>query len=87
MSVRKKHITSIDDVLKWLGVTYSPELPDPITIDSDTWIVPVLENIDFFLPSEKTFPPKPKIKSKRYRKNRIISPNGGTLLIWEEEPF
>lgn len=85
--LRKKHITSIDEVLKWLDVAYSPGLPDPNIIDAEIYEVPVLEKADSFRVTEDTFPTESKIKLRRYRKLRAIGPNGGTLIMWEEQTF
>ena len=78
------YITSIDDVLSWLGVEYDRNLPDPSIVNDRYWrrpILPSLDQISFKVNGE--IPTISEIKSEDFVKDRIGF-NGKFLWVWRK---
>jgi len=81
----KIHITSIDDVLSWLGVEYDRNLPDPSIVNDRYWKRPIPSSISqmSFMASDE-LPIISTIEYEEFSKDRIGF-NGKFLEVWRKQ--
>lgn len=82
--MKRIYVTSIDDVLYWLGVEFTTRLPDPQIIDDQFYDVPIQESPAVSVYRDYSeFPVSTTFKRRTFVKREIIF-DGRKLTVWSD---
>ncbi len=83
---KQYHVSSIDELLKWLGVTYTPGLPDANTSEAHIWRVPETDTTGInILDWDGRYPELyTTTRYTEYRKTHMLAADGIRYFAWEK---
>jgi len=82
--VKRIYVTSIDDVLHWLGFEFTTKLPDPLIIQDKIYDVPIYESPDLSVyRNYSEYPISTTFGRKTFVKREIMF-EGRKLTVWSD---